>query len=150
MVYETNYSIKIAPFGAILGILFRRGFGGFFGRSFFWLVFAKLVGVFRLFVFFGRFFIPGGEVYPVFLEDESDTRRRLGTAFKIELELFFVEDGGFGFWVVVADLSHNAPRKRVTLGFLDDYPIHREVSTAITLHANREHFFSLNYYFPIF
>ena len=131
-----------------MGDFLRTGLSlgrSFFRRSFFLrLVLAKLVGVFRFSGLCRSFLIPIRELYAIFLEDKSDTRRGLGTVFEIELEFFFVEDDLFGFWVIVADLSHNAPRERVTLGFLDDYPVHREVCAAITLHTNREHWiFSL-------
>jgi hypothetical protein len=36
-------------------------------------------------------------------------------------------------WVVAADLSDDTTRKRVTLRFLDDYPVKRQSFPAITL-----------------
>jgi hypothetical protein len=149
----TDHSSKTAPQGRrflalrLEKLLSSWSFWGFRGWLFFRLVFAQLVSVLSLGVLLSWGFVPVWKLDAFASQDTSDARRWLSAILEIKLNFFFIKDHLFSLWVIVADLSHNTTRERVALGFLDDYPVHRKMCAAITLHANREHFYSLIYYF---
>ena len=89
------------------------------------------------------FLVPGGQLDTVLFQDEGYPRRGLSAVSEIEPDLLLVKDRFLGLRVIIADLGNNTTRERVALRFLDDYPVHRGVSPAITLHTNREHGISL-------
>ena len=80
-------------------------------------------------VFFKWNFHPFWHLDTFFGKDADDAGAWLCTVVEVFLNLFFIQNSSFGVWVVAADLSDDTTRKRVTLRFLDDYPIKRESFT---------------------
>lgn len=120
---------NIGPIGPIflpMQLSFCWSFGCFLCWSFFfWLVFAKLVCMLCSYMLLWGNLNPFWHLDAFLSKDADNTRTWLSAIAEVFFNFFFVQNSSFGMWVVAADLSDDTTRKRVTLRFLDDYPIKR-------------------------